>query len=320
MKKRLSTAFTAVLLIAFLSGAASARTFLSIATGSTGGTYYPLGGGIAEIISKNVPEFQVTSETGNASVANINLVGSRQIEMAFAQNDIAYWASKGMDPFKERYDNLRVVASLYPEHVHCITLKGSGVNDIMDIRGKRVSVGAPGSGVLGDVSAILKLAELRYADMSADFLDFNNTTRRFKDGQLDVGFVVAGYPTSSVIDLAATHDIDLVSFNDDFMSRLTAEYPYFVKDIIPAGTYRGVDRDVVTPAVMAILICEANLPDDVIYRFTKALWENIADLHKVHPKAVLITLETALDGVSVPLHPGAAKFYSEKGMAVPAVK
>jgi TRAP transporter TAXI family solute receptor len=130
MKKRLSTAFTAVLLIAFLSGAASARTFLSIATGSTGGTYYPLGGGIAEIISKNVPEFQVTSETGNASVANINLVGSRQIEMAFAQNDIAYWASKGMDPFKERYDNLRVVASLYPEHVHCITLKGSGVNDI----------------------------------------------------------------------------------------------------------------------------------------------------------------------------------------------
>ena len=104
------------------------------------------------------------------------------------------------------------------------------------------------------------------------------------------------------------------------MSRLTAEYPYFIKDVIPAGTYRGVDRDVVTPAVMAMLICEAGLPDEVVYRFTKALWENIADLHRVHPKATLITLETALDGVSVSVHPGAAKFYSEKGMTVPAVK
>ncbi|MBL3540551.1 TAXI family TRAP transporter solute-binding subunit [Aminivibrio sp.] len=320
MKKLLFAAFSAVLLLSYLPGAVSARTYLSIATGSTGGTYYPLGGGIAEIISRNVPEFQVTSETGNASAANINLVGTRQIEMAFAQNDIAYWASKGMAPFKERYDNIRVVASLYPEHVHCITLKGSGVNDIMDIRGKRVSVGAPGSGVLGDVSAILKLAELRYSDISADFLDFNSTTRRFKDGQLDVGFVVAGYPTSSVTDLAATHDIDLVSFNDDFMARLTEEYPYFIKDAIPAGTYRGIDRDIVTPAVMAMLICEAGLPDNVVYRFTKALWENIADLHKVHPKAALITLETALNGVSVPVHPGAARFYVEKGMTVPAVK
>ena len=104
------------------------------------------------------------------------------------------------------------------------------------------------------------------------------------------------------------------------MARLTEEYPYFIKDAIPAGTYRGIDRDIVTPAVMAMLICEAGLPDNVVYRFTKALWENIADLHKVHPKAALITLETALNGVSVPVHPGAARFYVEKGMTVPAVK
>jgi len=320
MKKLVFAVFTAVVLLVVPVETAFARTFLSIATGSTGGTYYPLGGGIAEIISRNVPEFQVTSETGNASAANITLIGTRQIEMAFAQNDIAYWASKGMAPFKERFENIRVVASLYPEHVHCITLKGSGVEDIMDIRGKRVSVGAPGSGVLGDVSAIMKIAELHYGDMSTDFLDFNSTTQRFKDGQLDVGFVVAGYPTSSIIDLAATNDIDLVGFNDDFMTRLTAEYPYFIKDVIPAGTYRGIDRDIVTPAVNAMLICEAGLPDDVVYRFTKALWENISDLRKVHPKAEFITLETALDGVSVPVHPGAARFYTEKGMTVPTVK
>ncbi len=320
MKRKFTTGLALLLMLSIFAGAASATTFISIATGGTGGTYYPLGGGIAEIISRNVPEFQVTSETGNASVANINLIGTHQIEMAFVQNDIAFWAAKGMIMFKEKYDNIRVVASLYPEHIHCVTIKGSGVSDIMDIKGKRVSVGAPGSGVLGDVTALLKVAGIKFGDMQTDFLDFNNTTQRFKDGQLDVGFVVAGYPTSSLMDLATTHDIDLVSFNDDFMSKLVKEFPFFIKDVIPAGTYNGVAKDTPTPAVMAMLVCDAQLSDDVVYKFTKALWDNIADLHKVHAKAKLITLETALDGVSVPVHPGAAKFYSEKGMKVPAVK
>ena len=311
----------ALLLVSFVAtGAWAAKTFISIATGGTGGTYYPLGGGIAEIITRKVPDFQVTSETGNASAANIMLIGTRQVEMALVQNDVAYWASRGILPFREKVENIRAVASLYPEHLHCISLKGSGIDDIMDIREKRVSVGAPGSGVLGDVAAVLKAAGLKYADMSTDFLDFNSTTRRFKEGQLDVGFVVAGYPTSSITDLAATHDIDLVNFNDDFMAVLLAEHPFFVKGLIPAGTYQGIDRSVQTPAVLAMLVCDAALPQDVVYRFTRALWENISDLQKVHEKAKYITLDTAMDGISVPVHPGAAKFYAEKGMTVPAFK
>lgn len=311
----------ALLLVSFLTtGAWAAKTFISIATGGTGGTYYPLGGGIAEIITRKVPDFQVTSETGNASAANILLIGTRQVEMALVQNDVAYWASRGILPFREKVENIRAVASLYPEHLHCITLKDSGINDIMDIRGKRVSVGAPESGVLGDVAAVLKAAGLKYSDMSTDFLDFNSTTRRFKEGQLDVGFVVAGYPTSSITDLAATHEIDLVNFNEDFMTVLLAEHPFFVKGVIPAGTYQGIDRSVQTPAVLAMLVCDAALPQDVVYRFTRALWENVSDLQKVHEKAKYITLDTAMDGISVPVHPGAAKFYAEKGMTVPAFK
>lgn len=262
----------------------------------------------------------MTSETGNASAANIMLIGTRQVEMALVQNDVAYWASRGILPFREKVENIRAVASLYPEHLHCISLKGSGIDDIMDIREKRVSVGAPGSGVLGDVAAVLKVAGLKYSDMSTDFLDFNSTTRRFKEGQLDVGFVVAGYPTSSITDLAATHDIDLVNFNDDFMTVLLAEHPFFVKGVIPAGTYQGIDRSVQTPAVLAMLVCDAALPQDVVYRFTRALWENVSDLQKVHEKAKYITLDTAMDGISVPVHPGAAQFYAEKGMTVPAFK
>ena len=311
----------ALLLVSFVAtGAWAAKTFISIATGGTGGTYYPLGGGIAEIITRIVPDFQVTSETGNASAANIMLIGTRQVEMALVQNDVAYWASRGILPFREKVENIRAVASLYPEHLHCIILKESGINDIEDIREKRVSVGAPGSGVLGDVSAVLKAAGLKYSDMSTDFLDFNSTTRRFKEGQLDVGFVVAGYPTSSITDLAATHEIDLVNFNEDFMTVLLAEHPFFVKGVIPAGTYQGIDRSVQTPAVLAMLVCDAALPQDVVYRFTRALWENVSDLQKVHEKAKYITLDTAMDGISVPVHPGAAQFYAEKGMTVPAFK
>lgn len=318
MRKTTVAVAVLCLLFAVFAGAASAKTFISIATGGTGGTYYPLGGGIADILTRHLEDVQVTSETGNASVANINLLGTHQIEMAFAQNDIAYWAAKGTGPFRKgAYDNIRVVASLYPEHVHCITLKGSGVKDIMDIKGRRVSVGAPGSGVQGDVDAILKVAGIKYGDMQTDFLDFNNTTQRFKDGQLDVGFVVAGYPTSSIMDLATMHDVDLVEFNEEFLSKLVKEYSYFVRSVIPAGTYQGVDHDVTTPAVMALLICDADLPTDLVYRMTKALWDNIEELRPIHAKAQLITLETALDGVSVPLHDGAAKFYKEKGMRIP---
>ena len=315
-----SLSFLLILLFSAMNSSyAQGNIYISIATGSTGGTYYPLGSGIAEIINKNVEELQVISETGNASAANINLIGTHEIELALVQNDVAYWAAQGLPPFREKFDNLRAVASLYPEHLHCVTLKESGLTDINDLKGQRVSLGAPGSGVLGDVTALLKVADIKVGEMNPNYLDFNSTTQWFKDGLLDAGFVVAGYPTSSVIDLAATQDIDLLSFDESFMGRLTEEFPYFIRDVIPAGTYRAVDRDVVTPAVIAMLICDGDLEDNMVYKITKALWENVSDLHRVHPKAALITLDTALQGLSIPLHPGAAKYYSEQGVEVPAI-
>ncbi len=320
MKKLLTVFFAVMLMVAIFAGAATAKTFISLATGGTGGTYYPVGGGIADIVSKNVADVQMTSETGNASQANLNLLGTHQIEMALAQNDVSMWAYKGMRPFKQEFKNVRMIASLYPENVQCITMKGAGVKDIMDIKGKRVSVGAPGSGVQADVASILRVAEIKYSEMKTDFLDFNNTTQRFKDNQLDVGFVVAGYPTASIMDLATMHDIDLVNFSDDFMNKLIAEYPFFAKSVIPAGTYKNIDHDTNTPAVMAVWVCDGDLSEDVVYQITKAFWENVDALYKIHSKAKMITLETALDGVSVPIHSGAAKYYKEVGMTVPVVE
>ena len=316
-KRKLLIGIMMVTMVLFAaSGTAfAAKTFLSIATGGTSGTYYPVGGAIAQAVSKGT-DLQATAETGNASVANANLVANGDIEVAFVQNDITFWAYTGRLMFKAPLTNLRTIASLYPEHIQLITTKEAGVNTLDDLKGKRVGVGAPGSGVEGDVRALFQVANLKYSDMRVDFLDFGATTSRFKDNQIDAGFVVAGYPTASVMDLATTKDITLMNFSDEFLANLSKEHPYFVASEVPAGTYRGVDAAVKTPAVMAILVTHDKVPEDVIYQFTKALFTNIADVHVSHAQARTINLESALDGLTAPLHPGAAKYYKEMGMKV----
>ncbi len=299
-----------------LAQAAFAEEYLSIATGGTSGTYYPIGGAMAKAVS-NGTGIQATAETGNASVANINLVGKGDIAVAFAQNDTCYWAYHGQQMFKQPLKNLRVVASLYPEHVQLIATKEANVKTLADLKGKRVGVGAPGSGVEADVQALFQIAGLKYADMKVDFLDFGATTNRFKDNQIDAGFVVAGYPTASIMDLATTKDVALVNFDDKFMADLIKAHPYFVPGVIPAGTYRGMDKETHTPAMMALLITHDKVSEDVIYKFTKALFENLDTVHASHAKAKEITLDTALTGLTVPLHPGAAKYYKEKGLKLP---
>ena len=305
----------ALMFVFVLSGTSFAATFLSIATGGTSGTYYPIGGAIAQAVSKG-SDIKATAETGNASVANINLVAKGDIEVAFAQNDITFWAYNGKIMFKEPLKNIRIIAALYPEHVQLITAKNANIKGINDLKGKKIGVGAPGSGTEGDVRAIFQVAGLKYADMKVDFLDFGATTSRFKDNQIDAGFVVAGFPTASVMDLSTTKDISLMSFDKAFMDKLTKEHPYFVSSKIPANTYRGITTETTTPAVMALLVTHDKVPDDVIYKFTKALFTNIGDVHASHAKGKEINLKTALDGLTAPLHPGAAKFYKEKGMKV----
>lgn len=321
MKRMLSVLLVVgfVLTMGFAASAAE-KTFLSIATGGVAGTYYPLGGGLAQVMNKHVPNVEVTAETGNASAANINLIAGHEVSMALVQNDVSYMAIRGEKPFNKPVENLRMIASLYPEHVQCITVKGSGIRTLMEIKGKRVSVGAPGSGVAGSLNSIFSAAGIKYSDMNTDFLDFANTAERLQDGQLDAGFLLAGYPTAAVMALAAQKDIDLVAFDEELLDNLVKQFPYFTKDVVPAGTYKGVDHDTPTPAVMAILVCDATMPDDLAYNIVKAIFENLDELKPVHDKAKLISLETALKGASISVHPGAAKYYKEKGMAVPEVR
>jgi len=182
----------ALVLVFALAGVASAQTFVSLATGGTGGTYYPIGGGMADIVSRNLPDVQMTAETGNASVANLNLIGTNQIEMALVQNDVAYFAYNGQMMFDKAYKNVRAVAVLYPETIQVVAMKKSGVQKITDLPGKRVSVGAPGSGVLADVQLMFRVLGYKFGDMNTDFLDFNNTAQRMKDksSSLQTAFIL----------------------------------------------------------------------------------------------------------------------------------
>ena len=307
--------------LALFTGPSIARSteYVSIATGGTAGTYYPIGGAIAQAVSKG-GAIRATAETGNASVANLNLIGKGEIEIGFAQNDTSFWAYNGQNMFKEPIKNLRAVAALYPEHVQLIIARGAKINSINDLKGKRVSVGAAGSGVEADVRAIFDTADLKYSEMRVNHLDFAATSSRFKDNQIDAGFVVAGFPTAAIMDLATTKDVSLLSFDREFLEKLNKAHPYFVPSVVPANTYPGMAQDTQTPAVIAMLVTHDKVKDDVIYAFLEGLFDNLDAVHASHATARQISLDTALEGVTLPLHPGAARFYTEKGLTIPDIK
>ncbi|MEB8387685.1 TAXI family TRAP transporter solute-binding subunit [Rhodobacteraceae bacterium KMM 6894] len=303
-----------------LPGFAADRVFFGIATGGTGGTYYPLGGMLAQLISNNaeIPDTKLsaTAETGNASVANAQLLGRGEIESAFVAADVLDAAFKGVNQFDgEPTANIRAIGALYPETVQLVVRADSGIEKFEDLKGKTISSGSPGSGqwqLLGDL--MIAHGMTREADISEDYSSFSQSVDKIKDGNLDASLITAGSPTSSVTDLANGHDIRIIPLTGPAIAKLQETQPYYANAILKAGTYKGQDSDVETLAVRAIWATHAEVPDDVIYAVTKALYENTETLGKVHPKGKEISLDKALESVSVPVHPGAEKYYTEQGI------
>jgi len=297
-------------------GIAAERQFVAIATGGTGGTYYPLGGALAQMLSNNVEGLIVTAQSGNASVANCNLISRGQIETAFSQANTTYWSysATGILVGKQPITNLRGIASLYPETIHIVATKASGINTIEDLKGKKVGVGAPNSGTAADAEIILNAHGITFDDIQADFLSFNEVAQRLIDGQIDAGFTTAGFPTSSIINIATKRDIVLIPMSAEKIKELCDAIPYYGATVIPGGLYKGVDEDVPALATPALWICDAKLSPTLVYKMTKALWEHRDVLEKVHSQGKNITLETAIDGIGIPLHPGAELYYKEVGL------
>lgn len=308
-----------VLLFAASPAIAAERVFFGIATGGTGGTYYPLGGMLAQLISNNVEvngsKLSATAETGNASVANASLLGREGVESAFVAADILDAAYKGVNQFDGKaVKNLRALGSLYPETVQLVARANSGIKSLADLKGKSVSSGSPGSGqwqLLGD---LLAAYGLQREEVNEDYSSFSQSVEKIKDGNLDASLITAGAPTASVIELSNAHDIMIVPLTGPAIDELRKVQPYYAKTILPANSYKGQTEPVETIAVRAIWATHASLDENLAYNVVKALYENTETLAKVHSKGKEISLETALESVSIPLHPGAERYYREKGL------
>lgn len=324
MKKLLS--FTMLLVLVLVAAACGTKesggestggttlpSQLVIATGGTSGTYYPLGGGIAKIITDNT-EVTATAQTTGGSVENMRLLGNKEVELAFVQNDIADYASKGTFMFEgSKVDNLQGLATLYNETVHIVLPADSSISSVADLAGKKVSVGAPGSGVEANALQVLEVYGLTFDDLKAEHLSFGDSVSKIQDGNLDAAFVTAGAPTSAVTELSATKGVKLISLEADKIDALIAKYPYYVKEVIPADTYPGTP-ETTSVAVKAMLAVSKDLPEDFVYEVTKALFENTNHLVAINQRAESITKENAVQGLNLEIHPGALKFYKENGL------
>ena len=305
-------------------------TFFTIGTGGTAYTYYPVGGMIANAISKppgsrecgkggscGVDGLITSAVSSRGSVDNVNAIISGLRNSGFAQSDVAYWAYTGTGTMegKEPAKDLRTIAALFQEHIHLVALKKSNINSVKDLKGKRVSLDEPGSGTYVDAKLILESNGLSTNDVKAEALKGKAATDALRNGKVDAIFVVAGYPTGAIVELASAVDIKLVPIDGSGAKALTSKYGFFSESPIPSGTYEGVDA-VNTVAVGAQWFTSAKEDTDLIYKITKALWnkESRKLMDVGHAKGKTITPDTALSGVGVPLHPGAEKFYKEAGL------
>ena len=288
------------------------KTYLSIATGGTSGTYYPIGGAMAKIISDEVANTSASAQSTGASVTNTRLISKGEVELAILQNDIASYAFNGQNKFADQaVKNMQGIATLYPEIIQIVVREGTGIEDIKDLAGKKVAVGAPGSGVEANAKQILANFELDYEDIEEDYLSFSEAASRLKDKQIDAAFLTAGVPTAAVMDIAATQDIKLLNFSQEQIDKLNSEYPFLTGVEVPAGTYSGQDKAVKTVALKATLVALKSLDEELVYEITKSIFNNREQLIERHSRAEDIKVETAQDGMTIPLHPGAERYFSE---------
>ncbi len=295
------------------SSAGGGKQFLNIATGGTAGTYYPLGGALAELLNQNIKGMNASAQSTGASVANVNMLKDGSVDIAFIQNDIAYYAANGKEMFKDnKVESIRGIAALYPETVQFVTTADKGIKSIADLKGKKVAVGASGSGAEANARQILGAYGLTYDDIDVQYLSFGEAADALKDGNVDVGVVVAGFPTAAIQDLAANKSAALVNIDAEHADKLMKQYPYFTKITVPKGTYPGQEEDVSTVAVKCVVVTTDKLSDDLGEQIVKAIYEHLDRMKAAHAVGKYITKDTALEGMSVKMNAGAEKYLKAK--------
>lgn len=327
LTRRILIAATACAMLTTGVAQAQEMKFWRIGTGGAGGTYFPIGGLIANAISSppgarscdeggtcGVPGLVAIAVSTNASVANVNAIHAGLLDAGLAGAQSVVQGFNGEGKFEgDAKTNIRVIANLYPEDMHLVLAKGTNLGSLKDLNGMRIGVAAAGSGTQVSVRQILAHYEIKADEHE---LGLGQSTQRLADGQLDAFFYAGGTPFAALIQLGSTKGFELYSFSADEIKTINEIIPYYVESMIPAGVYENITTDTATLAVNGQLITSVEQPDDLVYEITKALWSDKtrALLDKGHSKGKAIRLETALTGVLIPLHPGAERFYKEIGM------
>jgi uncharacterized protein len=300
--------------------AAQPRRVVTIAAGSVDGVYYPIAGAISRIASDTRSlNIRATVESSGGSLANVQLMRAGEADFALLQNDVAYYAFNGitLGPFVGKpVKSMAGVFSVYPEAVHLIATHGSGVKSVSDLKGKRVAFGPQGSATEQNALQVLAVHGVAEGDLAgAVRVSFTAAVDQLKAGAVDAAFFSIAVGAPVIADALASGKLSLISVGASAIEALVQKYPFYTIDEIPANTYKNQDREVVVPAVMAMLVARSSLPEDLVYQFTKAVFDNLPQFHSAHAAARNLTLQTALVGMALPLHPGAERFFKEKGIA-----
>ena len=319
MKRLIIVGFIVMLILVASSTWAQKTVRLSIATGGTGGVYYPLGGGMADVISKYIRYAEVKAEVTNASVDNCRLIGMKKAELALIMADTSWDAYQGRAQFKEKIP-LRTMAVLYPNNMYIVTVEARGIEKVTDLKRKRVSTGAPGSGTEIMALRVLEAYGLNPdKDMKRDKLLPTESVGALKDKKIDAFFWSGGLPTAAVTDLGSTPGIKMKLIGHvDVVSKMREKYgPLYVKGIIPAKTYPGQTVDIPIAVVWNLLVCHENMDGDIAYNIVKTIFDHKSELALSHSEARNISLESqAAGGSPIPFHPGAIRYFTEKGLKI----
>ncbi len=314
--KKLLTVLIAAAVAVALAACGGGSAAMTMGTGSATGTYYGFGGVLGQYI-KNYAGVEVRVVSTDGSKANIQGIDSGDYQLGTVQSDVMSYAWEGTRSFDGgKLDSFRVVGGLYAEAVQLITMDPE-IKSVADLAGKSVSIGAPGSGVYFNAMDVLTAAGLTENDIKAQYQSFSDSTDALKDGKIDAAFIVAGAPTPAITELCTTNSAYLVPIDGAIADALMAQCPFYTVYDIPAGTYPGQDGDVQTVTVKATLIVSAGADEEQVYNLTKAIFDHTADIAKENGKGAELSVENATSGMTAPFHPGAARYFAEKGVTVP---
>lgn len=289
---------------------------LVISTGGTSGSYFPMGGAIANVISNYAEGVKATAQTSGGSIENLKLIERGESEMGLAQNDLADYSLKGVEMFKEKLIKPRAIATLYPELIQIVVRADKNVDNIEDLKGLKISVGAPGSGSEANARQFLEILGIPYESFQPQFLSNTDAADQFKDRVIDGMMITSGLPSPAIMDISILTDVKIIGFTNEQLAKVRSKMPFLTPVLIPAGTYDGQDEDVVTVAAQAVLFVSEDIPEDVVYKCTKAIWEHKDELVQAINKAEHMDPNDPVKGVTVPVHPGALKYYDEIGVQI----